>query len=84
MVIKIRRIAAVCQVRGRSRSGHYKDIQDGLYPPPVKIGPRASGHPDDEVAAMNAARIVEMSEDEIRRLVVKLVAARKAPELGLS
>jgi prophage regulatory protein len=78
MAIIIHRVSETCRMRGRSRSAHYKDIQDGLFPRPVKIGLRAVGHPDDELNAMNAARIAELSEDEIRALVVKLEAARKA------
>lgn len=79
MATTILRIPAVLRLRGRSRSGHYKDIQDGLFPPPVKIGMRASGHPEHEVDAINAARIAGMSDEEIRALVLKLTAARKAP-----
>jgi prophage regulatory protein len=35
------------------------------------------GWPDNEVAALNAARIAGKSESEVRELVVKLEAARK-------
>ena len=48
----------------------------GLYTPPIKIGPRASAWPDDEVEILNAARIAGKSDQEIRELVCKLVAAR--------
>jgi prophage regulatory protein len=36
------------------------------------------GWPANEVAALNAARIAGKSDDEIRQLVRKLEAARKA------
>lgn len=72
----IHRIPAVLRIRGRSRSAHYKDIQDGLFPHPVRIGLRAVGHPDNELTALNAARIAGQSEEEIRALVVRLEAAR--------
>lgn len=39
----IERIGAVLDARGIRKSQHYKDIKAGLYTPPVKIGPRASG-----------------------------------------
>ncbi|RZL65995.1 MAG: transcriptional regulator [Variovorax sp.] len=60
------------------KSKLYADIQAGLYTRPVKIGPRASRWPRSEVAALNAARIAGKSNDEIRALVLQLMAARAA------
>ena len=74
------RIPVVLKRRGVSRSAHYIDIKVGLFPKPVSIGLRAVAHPDYEVDAINAATIAGKSPDEIRALVVKLVAARKAPK----
>lgn len=74
----ILRLPAVLKRRGRSRSSHYADIKSGLYVKPVQIGSRAVGTPEDEVDALNAARIAGKSDDEIRALVLKLEAARKA------
>ncbi len=78
MTHTILRLPAVLRERGRSRSAHYQDIQQGLFTPPVAIGARAVGWPADELAALNAARIAGKSDDEIRALVAKLEAARKA------
>ena len=78
MTNTILRLPAVLRERGRSRSAHYMDIQQGLFTPPVPIGARAVGWPADELVALNAARIAGKSDDEIRALVVKLEAARKA------
>lgn len=72
----IHRIPAVLRIRGRSRSAHYKDIQDGLFPHPVRIGQRAVGHPENELTELNAARIAGKSDEEIRALVIRLEAAR--------
>lgn len=77
MTNTILRLPAVLRERGRSRSAHYMDIQQGLFTPPVPIGARAVGWPADELAALNAARIAGKSDNEIRALVVKLEAARK-------
>lgn len=74
----IQRLRAVLHVRGRSRSSHYLDIQQGLFTPSVQIGARAVGWPSSEVEAINAARIAGKSDEEIRALVVKLEAARKS------
>jgi prophage regulatory protein len=78
MAHTILRLPVVLQERGRSRSAHYLDIQQGLFTRPVAIGLRAVGWPADEVATLNAARIAGKTDAEIRALVVKLEAARKA------
>jgi prophage regulatory protein len=76
MVTTILRLPNVLRERGRSRSSHYSDIQQGLFTEPVTIGARAVGWPASEVSALNAARIAGKSDEEIRALVVKLKAAR--------
>jgi prophage regulatory protein len=73
----ILRLPVVLRKRGRSRSAHYLDIQQGLFTHPVQIGLRAVGWPDNEVDSLNEARIAGKSEVEIRSLVAKLEAARK-------
>ena len=73
----IKRLPAVIQARGLSRSQHYLDIQRGLFTRPVPIGSRAKGWPENEIAVLNAARIAGKSDDEIRQLVCKLEADRK-------
>jgi prophage regulatory protein len=74
----ILRLPAVLRERGRSRSTHYLDIQQGLFTRPVSIGARAVGWPEHEVTTLNDARIAGKSDDEIRALVTRLEAARKA------
>jgi len=78
MTHTILRLPTVLRERGRSRSAHYLDMQQGLFTQPVLIGARAVGWPSHEVAALNTARIAGKSDEEIRALVVKLEAARKA------
>lgn len=78
MTRTILRLPAVLRERGRSRSAHYLDIQEGLFTHPVSIGARAVGWPSDEVAALNAARIAGKTDDQIRSLVTALEAARKS------
>ena len=78
MTRNILRLPAVLKRRGKSRSAHYADVKAGLFVKPVRLGLRARGTPDDEVDAIVAATIAEKSDDEIRALVVKLEAARKA------
>ena len=78
MVPILLRLPAVLKARGRGRSMHYEDIKQGLFTHPVPIGARAVGWPENEVASLQAGRISGMNDDEIRDLVTKLEAARKA------
>lgn len=78
MVQAILRLPAVKAESGASRSTIYLRIQQGLWPKPVRLGPRSVGWPAGEVAAINSARIAGMTDDEIRAVVIKLEAARKA------
>lgn len=77
MVQTILRLPAVKAQSGASRSTIYLRIQQGLWPKPVRLGPRSVGWPAGEVAAINAARIAGLPDDEIRDLVVRLITARK-------
>jgi len=78
MMHTILRIPAVKSESGLSRSTIYLRIAEGLWTRPVRLGARAVGWPSDEVAAINAARIAGKTDEEIRALVEKLEAARKA------
>jgi prophage regulatory protein len=57
----------------------YEHVASGLLPPPVKIGPRASGWIEDEIDAVVEARIAGASDSDVRDLVARLIAARPKP-----
>lgn len=78
MLQTIYRLPAVKSESGYSRSTIYLRIAQGLWTKQVSLGPRCVGWPAHEVAALNSARIAGKSEKEIRELVAKLEAARKA------
>lgn len=80
----ILRIPAVLAEMGASRSKLYADIASGLFPRPVKLGPRAAGLPSEEVAAVCRARIAGHTDDQIRALVRQLEAARLADAPALA
>tara|TARA_B100001123_G_scaffold428402_1_gene545261 strand:- start:2376 stop:2585 length:210 start_codon:yes stop_codon:yes gene_type:complete len=61
---------------GLPSSSMYDRIERGLFIPPVKIGERASGWPSDEIEAYNQAIIAGYTDDQIRALVVALIAQR--------
>jgi prophage regulatory protein len=77
MKLSILRLPAVIEANQQSRSTIYLRIKQGLFPVPVKLGPRCIGWPRQEVEALNAARISGQSDEEIRALVKALVDARK-------
>lgn len=77
MVNTILRLPAVKTESGFSRSTIYLRIQQGLWPKPVKLGPRSIGWPASEITAINSARIAGQTDEEIRALVVVLEHARK-------
>ena len=62
----------------RARSSIYRDINDGLMVPPISLGARCVGFPAYEVDAIIAARIAGRSDDDIRRLVARLIADRRS------
>lgn len=73
----ILRLPAVKAEMGhRSHASIYNAIRAGLFTNPVPIGQRAVGWPDDEVRAINAARIAGQSDEQIRELVKQLHAKR--------
>jgi|MTBAKSStandDraft_1061840.scaffolds.fasta_scaffold04692_13 prophage regulatory protein len=74
----ILRLKQVMDRTGLSRSTIYLRIQEGTFCKQVNLGARAVGWPSDEVDAINAARIAGKSDSEIRDLVAKLEADRKA------
>lgn len=78
MVQRMLRVPDVLELRGRSRASHYNDIRAGLYTPPVKLGPRLSGWPYDEVEALQAATIAGRPPEAIKKLVLDLTAQRTA------
>ena len=73
----ILRLPAIQLESGYSRSTIYLRISQGLWPRPVHLGARAVGWPASEIEALNTARIAGRSDEEIRALVARLVAARK-------
>lgn len=78
MTHTILRLPAIKASTGLSRSTIYLRIEQGMFTRPVSLGGRAVGWPSGEVTALNSARIAGISNSEIRDLVIKLEAARKA------
>lgn len=73
MLIKLTKVK---ELRGVGNSYIYNAISEGTFPTPVKLG-RASLWIYREVAEMNAAAIQELSKEETRALVSRLLEERK-------
>ena len=79
MSLAMLRVPMLCKAHGKGKSTLYREIVDGFMPPLVHIGPRATALPEHESDAILRARIAGQSDDQIRALVVELVAARALP-----
>lgn len=75
---RILRLPAVKSESGHSRSTIYLRIAQGLWTKPVSLGGRSVGWPASEISVLLAARIAGKNDEEIRALVKKLEADRKA------
>jgi prophage regulatory protein len=74
--MKLIKLPQVLALTAKSRTGHYADIKDGLMTPPVRLSIHSVAWPEQEITAINSARIAGKSNEEIRALVRDLVAAR--------
>lgn len=73
----ILRLPAIKARRGvGSNTSIYNEIREGLFPKPIKISERSSGWPEDEVEAINTARVAGATKEQIRELVARLHAKR--------
>jgi prophage regulatory protein len=63
---------------GLKKSTIFDQAKKGVFPPPIKIGPRASGWLSFEVICVIGMRAAGKSETEIRAAVEEMVIARSA------
>jgi prophage regulatory protein len=77
MPTTILRLPAVQAATGCSRSTIYLRIAQGLFTRPIKLG-RCAGWPESEIDAVNTAVIAGQSDAQLRALVSRLEASRKA------
>ena len=81
-IMKILRLPAVLNQTGyRSPASIYKAVRDGTFPKQVRIGARSVGWPDDDVVAINNARVAGSTDAQLRQLVDSIHAARS--EMGI-
>lgn len=75
--LNLLRQPVVSQVTGMARPTLYEAMAEGLFPRPIKLGPKFAAWPEFEVRAVIAARIQGKSKDEVKALVSELTEARK-------
>lgn len=75
---RIIRQPMVLKTFGISKSTLFNRINDGLFPPSIKLGGRACGWLDSEIQAVLSALVANQTQDEIKALVGDIVQARKA------
>jgi prophage regulatory protein len=76
--MRLLRLPDACAVTGYRRSALYEQIKRGLLPRPVSLTAKSVAWPEDELIAVNRARIAGKPDAEIRELVAQLEAQRKA------
>jgi prophage regulatory protein len=75
-ILRLLRLPQVLDRRARTRSAHYNDIACGTFTPPVHMGARCSAWPEHEVDAIIRAQIAGASDEDLRKLVMQLLADR--------
>lgn len=61
---------------GESLTGLHEGAARGVYPPPIKVGPRASGYLASEVETIVRAKAAGLTDQQMRELATRLVKRR--------
>ena len=71
------KLKEVLEYRHRSRSSHFRDIENGRCTTAIKVGPKSIFWLSTELETLRAAVIAGKSENEIRLMVSELHQARQ-------
>ncbi len=82
--IRLYRLPQVLDITGFTYSALYSRVAAGLFPRAIKIGPKRSAWPSNEIQSIVQAHVAGQSEKEIAALVQALHAARSAHENQLT
>ena len=74
---KLEKLPALLARTTFSRSSIYSKVKQGMFVPPISLGPRAVAWLSHEVDDVLAAMITGQSQEEIKQLVQDLVVSRK-------
>ncbi|HDZ07746.1 helix-turn-helix transcriptional regulator [Pseudohongiella sp.] len=75
--IHLLRMPDVTKRMGVSKATIYNMINEGTFPPPVKLGERTSVFPEHEVAKLQTAIIAGASNEEVKQIVISIQETRK-------
>jgi len=76
--MKLLKLPSVLGLTATSRTTHYALIKDGLMTAPVSLGVHSVAWPEHEISRLVAARIAGKSDEEIKQLVLSMMAERNA------
>lgn len=74
---KFIRASAAQSALALPKSSFYAHIEEGLLPPPIRLGKRSVGWLESEINAVIRARIQNRSDDEIKALVQQQIQKRR-------
>lgn len=74
---KFIRASAAQSALALPKSSFYARIEEGLLPPPIRLGKRSVGWLESEINAVIRARIQNRSDDEIKALVQQQIQKRR-------
>ncbi len=77
------RIGPAFRRLGVGRSAGYEQQAKGLLPRGIKVSERSAALLDSEIEAINTARAAGTSDDDLKKLVDRLHARRKAAAVEL-
>ncbi len=75
---RLLREPAVLDIIGRGRTYLWAAVRAGCIPAPVRVGAKAVAWPRSEITTIVSARIAGLTDDQIRALVLRLEARRRA------
>ena len=75
--IRILKQREVTANTGKSKTTIWQETKDGTFPPPIKLGYKATGYIEHEVQAVLHARAMGLSDKQLKELVASLVKQRK-------
>lgn len=79
MPISFSRLPSTLQQLAIGKTTLYERIAQGLFPPPVKLGPRLSAWPQYEIDEVANAVMRNASNEDMRQLVAHLLEFRSHP-----
>jgi len=72
----------VISLRGVSKSTHKRQVEAGLYLPPIILGERTQGYLESEFKKLQSAIIGGINNNSLKKLVAEMLQERKNSVAG--